>query len=160
MYDNFEISLSKNIQKLASNPLTQIMSLVSSLFHIKIFAVVIVVLYFTEYIKSSQVVVVFYSQFIIGIIKHIFKRDRPYVESSLIKLFEPMSFDEYSFPSGHVFNSYILSHILNKNTKYDFSIVPYIVGLSRMYLGVHFLTDVIGGLILGRLVLNFYNCKI
>lgn len=85
------------------------------------------------------------------ITKHIFLRPRP-VGISLIKQ------GGYSFPSGHSMISFafiglfiymILSSKLSKGKKIFFSsllgLLILIIGTSRIYLGVHFASDVLAG---------------
>lgn len=104
-------------------------------------------LYF--YLTSINYAVVGITTFIV---KEIVRRPRPLV--ALIQI--PNS---YSFPSGHTLTSisffiflwYLIT--LNKNNKLKillfilFSLLAILVSFSRVYLGVHYFSDVIGGLI-------------
>lgn len=91
--------------------------------------------------------------------KIIFARPRP-ININLIKE------SGYSFPSGHsmislVFYGYIIYQIhksnINKNLKLIINTILIItillIGISRIYLGVHYLTDIIGGFILASIYL-------
>ena len=95
-------------------------------------------------------------------LKHIFLRSRP-LDINLI--------DEtgYSFPSGHsitafVFYGFIIYLIYKSNINNKLksiyivilSLFIFIVGFSRIYLGVHFFTDVLGAFSFGICYLIIY----
>ena len=75
----------------------------------------------------------------------------------------------YSFPSGHSmvatgfygFLIYLIyKEVKNKKIKYPLivflSILILLIGISRIYLGAHYATDVIGGCIIGAVYLAFF----
>lgn len=72
---------------------------------------------------------------------------------------------EYSFPSGHTTSAMAamtaLFLCLNKKWSWLFFILALIMGLSRIYLVVHYATDVIGGLIVGGIsaVIGYFVVK-
>lgn len=91
-------------------------------------------------------------------IKHIVCRVRP-------KEFFVIYMDGYSYPSGHAMNTssfyltfaYILKEKLNLKYFYFFSYIFILfVSLSRIVLGVHWVTDVAIGLFLGIFVHKFF----
>lgn len=92
-----------------------------------------------------------------GILKHLVRRIRPCNEGKKIKLLvaKPPS---YSFPSGHTLSSFAVAKVLSVYfTQYGliFIGIALMIALSRIYLYVHYPTDVIAGIILGILCANF-----
>ena len=84
------------------------------------------------------------------VIKNITKRQRPFEKYQEVKaLVNPP--DKYSLPSGHssgtMISALITTSFFDGLTFLFFW--PIIVGLSRVFLGVHFISDTILGLILG-----------
>lgn len=161
MRENLELELIKNIQYTLSpkdnyryNSTKDIMNLISLPFHFKLYTLIIILLYLNKKIKKSQILLIISSQFVIFAVKYIVKRKRPFQADSRVKLMEEMCFDPYSFPSGHTLNAFLLCYILKQNINIDLNIIPYIVGLSRVYLGVHYPTDVLGAILLGNIMLR------
>ncbi len=99
------------------------------------------------------------SGLIINITKNIFLRERPIIGQNLLA--------DYSFPSGHTFIAitfygFLLYLVMkDKQSNYKklkegvllFLIIT--IPLSRLILGVHYLTDVLGGITLGLAYLFF-----
>ena len=87
------------------------------------------------------------------LIKHIVARVRPskflLQEEMLIK--EPVT---YSFPSGHTSSSFAASCMLASyfgNIAVIAFVFAILMGFSRVYLRVHYLTDVLAGAVLGSI---------
>lgn len=85
------------------------------------------------------------------VLKRLFKRRRPFVAVPLLdKIYEPS--DEFSFPSGHTTAGFLMAYILS----YFFPAITLfvyiwasLIGLSRVMLRVHYVTDIFAGMILG-----------
>jgi undecaprenyl-diphosphatase len=87
------------------------------------------------------------------VIKNIFARPRPFVINPNVMIFipEPKGF---SFPSGHTVSSFASVAVLFMVNVYAglFGIIlACFISFSRLYLYVHYHSDVIGGVVLGIL---------
>ena len=81
------------------------------------------------------------------ILKHVFKRIRPSTVNLLIA--RPLS---YSFPSGHTTSSFAVAGVLAKYFKkyaLGFLSLASLIAFSRLYLYVHYPTDILAGTVLG-----------
>jgi len=86
-----------------------------------------------------------------GIIKHIVQRQRPFTHIPGLKLLISRP-NGYSFPSGHSAVGFASAIILSKNFKKytpSFFLIASLIAFSRLYLYVHYPTDVICGIGLG-----------
>ena len=86
------------------------------------------------------------------ILKNLVARDRPFVSRpEIILLIEAPS--GYSFPSGHTSSSFgvafVFSRFFKKRITIPTFILASIIAFSRLYLFVHFPTDVLAGLLVG-----------
>lgn len=103
----------------------------------------------------SMIVAVLLS-YILGekVIKEIFQRPRPFVELENLRVIIEKP-DTYSFPSGSSAMAFAGAAILIKFFKekkmYKICIFgsAFIIAMTRVYFQVHYLTDVIGGILLG-----------
>ena len=89
-----------------------------------------------------------------GIIKHIVKRKRPFVKMNICDQLIIGTPSTYSFPSGHTASSFAASAVflaIDSNISILIVIISTLIGLSRIYLKVHYVSDVIFGAILGLL---------
>ena len=86
-----------------------------------------------------------------GFLKNFVMRPRPcWLDESVAMLIATPG--DYSFPSGHTMASVIGATILTAaNRKFGLIAIPLavLIAFSRMYLYVHFPSDILGGLVLG-----------
>ena len=101
------------------------------------------------------------------LLKLLFHQERPDASSALIQE------SGYSFPSGHAFMSVIFYGMIcyfiyqackNKWQKIILLIVTailiFLIGYSRIYLGVHWVSDVLAGWIIGGAILAFFIIRL
>ncbi len=92
------------------------------------------------------------------VLKSLFSRERPFVVLEAIELIiDPPS--GYSFPSGHTVSSIACATTLFWNYKnsckwaaFGAVVLAVLIAFSRMYLCVHFFTDVLAGAVVGILL--------
>ena len=86
-------------------------------------------------------------------------RPRPFAESeTLLNFLNSIGLelpDSHSFPSGHTAASFAVAFMVflsNKHWGVPSMIMAVLVGMSRVYLCVHFVTDVLAGMMIGLLI--------
>ena len=96
------------------------------------------------------------------LIRFFYFRPRPFVEQGVSPLFDHAP--TASFPSGHAAFYFALSagvYFYNKKAGLWFFAASAAIGLARVFAGVHYFTDVLGGLAIGifsfRLVSFLYK---
>ena len=94
------------------------------------------------------------SDFLGATLKELIARDRPCHVLSHIKDIANCS-NSFSFPSNHAVNSFTFATIVTlayKNLTFLLYVSALLIGYSRIYLGVHYPTDVLSGALLGILI--------
>ncbi len=85
-------------------------------------------------------------------VKPLVSRSRPYMVNELIQYITTRPSDN-SFPSGHTGGSFafasVIFFMLPKKIGIPAIIVASLIGFSRLYLGVHYPTDILAGCIIG-----------
>ena len=153
-FDNYFIELINN--KMKTRHLDSFMYRVTNLGGVLFTSLIVVFIMFfgsnrNEYLGLEILVSLMLTQSIVYSLKAILSRERPYKIIEHLNTFG-IEMKDYSFPSGHSAASFSIATSIALNMP-RLSICVFalamIIGISRIYLGVHYPTDVAAGLILG-----------
>ena len=89
------------------------------------------------------------------ILKHLISRPRPFIDNNVIEILIHYTPVSSSMPSGHASSSFVAATMLAYYfPKYRvlFFILAGLIAFSRVYVGVHYLSDIIFGAAVGILV--------
>lgn len=153
------------IFKLFSTPTTFIMTFISHLGSATILILICIILYILLKDKKMALIIMLNLAIVYllnVIIKMIIARPRP----DILRLVYETG---YSFPSGHAmvatgFYGFLI-YIANKKIKnkalrrcitFLLTLLIFLIGISRIYLGVHYATDIIGAFMIGIIYLVIF----
>ncbi len=158
-FDNY---IYESVANLISPNLTYIIKVITSLagFWVLI-SITIILLIINQKIGYYTLINLSCVMIINQLLKLVIMRPRPILTLRLINQ------NGYSFPSGHAmaataFYGLLIYLLLKSNHKYKLplcillSLLIIIIGLSRIYLGVHYASDIIGGMIISMLWLIIF----
>lgn len=157
--NQFDLSIIKWLQdNLRSNFMDFLMNLLTHLGDMYIFTLIVVIIYWAiDKRFAYKFAIAFIASAAVNAgLKNIFMRNRPFLEEGVTSISKETH--GTSFPSGHSQASGVIYYSLNneygKNRylKIFSYFVLIIVPFTRMYLGQHYLTDVLFGAIIGILV--------
>ena len=153
------------LESIRTDSLTQVLGVVTHLGGTKSLIIIIgltlLALILTKFYKEA---VMLAGTMLVGVtvsqsLKHLINRPRPDVVSHLTEFSSP------SFPSGHAMNNMLFATVITylswrvfkrKRWSVLIGVMMYVwailVGFSRLYLGVHYPTDVLAGWALGLVV--------
>jgi len=134
--------------------------LLTALGYVEFYLAFLPFIYWTIHKKMGKnlVILVLFTDTLTNLFKHAFRAPRPFWLDSQLGSGDS---ETYGIPSGHTSITLVtyltLASWIKKRWVWLVCItLPLLIAVSRIYLGVHFIHDVLGGLLLGSLVLVGY----
>lgn len=152
----FEIKIIKFLQNISNHYLDILAEAITMLGEQYVIIIILAFIYFVHNKKEGEYIAysLFTSLALNNTLKGVFQRKRPFqIDNSIIGK-RASTATGFSFPSGHTQTSAVfytsLSEILNsKKFKIISLVIILLVAISRMYLGVHYLSDIVMAILLG-----------
>lgn len=118
-----------------------------------LYIMLVIYFYFTRQIKYSINILVATAMVLVVcniFFKNIARRQRPYDRYPTINVKISPRPNDYSMPSGHTFMAFAIATVLWGSPWMAWAYgLAVLMGISRMYVGVHYLSDVLVGMICG-----------
>lgn len=160
---NWEIQILQFLQEIRNPFLTSIMEAITFMAESLFIVVVIALLYWcVDKQKSLKMAwIVLFSSVVNGIVKNIVKMPRPF-QKGIVTPIRVETATSYSFPSGHTqiatsFWGGAMTIFKDKSAVILGSVFILLTAITRLYLGVHWPIDVIGGIVLGTICVSIAN---
>ncbi|HIH43126.1 TPA: phosphatase PAP2 family protein [Candidatus Woesearchaeota archaeon] len=151
-----DTKIALGITSIQTQALTVVMKLITHAGNIVSILLIALIIYLSfkekrKHLKTALLGIIA-SAAITYLLKLAIARPRPFESLQIAALVQESS--KTSFPSGHATTAFALfasinRHFTPKVTKYSFLAFAILVSFSRLYLGVHYLSDIIFGALLG-----------
>ncbi|MFQ5480326.1 MAG: phosphatase PAP2 family protein [Thermodesulfobacteriota bacterium] len=152
-------------KKLSSPVLDVVMPFITDKSHLLVPAVILLILVIYRHKKAEirltvlMIITILSSDFAASTLKEVFMRVRPCHVLEGARVLTGCG-GSYSFPSGHatnIFAALVLLSLRYKKYTPFFLFCASLVAYSRVYVGVHYPLDVIGGAIIGAIIATTWH---